>query len=289
MDEERIVVFEAGQGDEFKGHGVSASLVYGRSQLLPIPGRAAMHVDVLDLRNFYYRTRLGRVAQQAVRNQVKEIWPEAKGQNVAGFGFSVPLLRPYLESARRVMAIMPGPQGVMPWPAGKANVSVLCNEVHWPVQTGMLDKLVLMHGLETSENPSALLEECLRVLGPGGRALFIVPNRSGLWARNDRTPFGFGRPYSRRQLESQLKQHGFQPEAHRAALFAPPSDKRFWLRTSSMWEKLGLKASAYRAGGVLMVEATKQVYRPAGSAVSDVVKDPLRILDGLPVPGPKPV
>ncbi len=29
-----------------------------------------MHLDVLDLRSFYYRTNLGRVAQKAVRDQV---------------------------------------------------------------------------------------------------------------------------------------------------------------------------------------------------------------------------
>jgi SAM-dependent methyltransferase len=87
------------------------------------------------------------------------------------------------------------------------NVSVLCEETHWPVSTGLVDKLVVMHGLETSDHPAALLEECSRVLGPGGRALFVVPNRAGIWARADGTPFGVGRPYSTSQLESQLRHH----------------------------------------------------------------------------------
>ena len=30
-----------------------------------------MHLDVVDLRNFYYRTQLGRVAQRAIRDKVK--------------------------------------------------------------------------------------------------------------------------------------------------------------------------------------------------------------------------
>ena len=84
-----------------------------------------MHLDVLDLRNFYYRTQLGRVAQRAIREQVVALWPDVKGQTVAGYGFAVPLLRPYLDQARRVIGLMPGPQGVMPWPAGGDNVSVL--------------------------------------------------------------------------------------------------------------------------------------------------------------------
>ncbi|SMX31637.1 methyltransferase domain-containing protein [Actibacterium lipolyticum] len=247
-----------------------------------------MHLDVLDLRNFYYRTNLGRVAQRAIRDQVKQIWPEAKGQTVAGFGFAVPLLRPYLADARRVIAVMPGPQGVMPWPAGMANVSVLSEETQWPIPTGLVDKLVLMHGLETSEQPSAVLEEAARVLGPGGRALFVVPNRSGLWARRDATPFGFGRPYSLGQLEAQLKRHGFQPETHRAALYAPPSQKRFWLKTSGMWEKAGRQVSSYYAGGVLMVEVSKQVYRPTGIGVEEKRRSRLNVLDGIPAAGVEP-
>ena len=39
-----------------------------------------MHLDVQDLRNFYYRSMLGRAAQTVVRNRILELWPEAKGQ-----------------------------------------------------------------------------------------------------------------------------------------------------------------------------------------------------------------
>ena len=84
-----------------------------------------MHLDVHDLREFYYRSPVGRAAQKVVRDELVRMWPEAKGQTVAGFGFAVPLLRPYLADARRVIALMPGPQGVMPWPDNKPNVSVL--------------------------------------------------------------------------------------------------------------------------------------------------------------------
>lgn len=216
-----------------------------------------MHLDVLDLRTFYYRTQLGRAAQRSIRGQLLRFWPEAERQTVVGFGFAVPLLRPYLADARRVTALMPGPQGVMPWPVGLPNVSVLCEETLWPVQTGQVDKLVVLHGLETSENPDGVLAEVHRVLGPGGRAVFIVPNRAGLWARRDRTPFGFGRPYSLGQLETQLKRAGFEVGRHAAALFQPPTERRFWLKTGPVWEGLGRKVSGQYAGGVLFVEAAK--------------------------------
>ena len=171
---------------------------------------------------------------------------------------------------------------------GMENVSVLCEETLWPVATGHVDRLVLMHGLETSDNPAALLEEAHRVLGPGGRALFIVPNRAGLWARRDGTPFGFGRPYSGGQLEAQLKKLGFTPERSMTALFAPPSESRFWLRTSNFWEGFGRRLP-WLAGGVLMVEASKQVYAPTRGGLVQKVRKPVRLWDGAaqPVGSPK--
>jgi SAM-dependent methyltransferase len=247
-----------------------------------------MHLDVQDLRSFYYRTQLGRAAQRSIRDQVVEHWPDTKGLTVAGFGFAVPLLRPFLAESRRVVALMPGPQGVMTWPQGMPNVSVLCEETLWPLETGTVDRLVLLHGLETSENPSAVLEEAWRVLAPGGRALFIVPNRSGLWARRDATPFGFGRPYTVSQLEAQLRRHEFLPERHGAALFQPPSEKRFWLRTGGVWEGMGRKVPAGIAGGVLIVEASKQLEAPRRPGLPVAVRRPLRILDGIAQPGAEP-
>lgn len=239
-----------------------------------------MHLDVQDLRNFYYRRMLGRAAQASIRTRVLEMWPEAKGQTVAGFGFAAPLLRPYLKGARRVIALMPGPQGVMPWPSGQPNVSVLCEETLWPIETGHVDRLILMHGLEMSERVSDLLDECHRVLGPGGKALFIVPNRTGMWARRDGTPFGYGRPYSMSQLETQLRLHQFLPERHATALYQPPSDKRFWLKSASMFERVGRSVLNPIAGGVLLVEASKRVTLPRGTPVRDMARTPAKVLEG---------
>ena len=251
-----------------------------------------MHLDVLDLRRFYYRSALGRAVQRVIRDRLLQIWPAEedalRSQTVAGFGFAAPLLRPYLKTARRTIALMPGPQGVMPWPSGAPNVSVLCEDTLWPVNTGTVDRLVLLHGLETSDHAPALLDECWRVLGPGGRALFIVPNRAGIWARRDRTPFGFGRPYSTSQLEDQLAKHRFVTETVASALYQPPSEQRFWLKTGGMLEKVGCAVPGIAAGGVLMVEAGKQVAAPTRPGLPEAVRRPLRVLEGIGSPQPEP-
>lgn len=247
-----------------------------------------MHLDVLDLRNFYYRSALGRGAQKVVREELLAIWPEAKGQTVAGFGFAVPLLRPYLKDARRVIGLMPGPQGVMPWPAGEKNVAVLCEDTLWPLQTGAVDKLVVLHGLETSENPTALLDECWRVLGPGGRAVFVVPNRSGMWSRSDNTPFGYGRPYSLRQLEAQLRKHQFVTERTLSALYQLPSHRKIWRNMAGFIENVGHKMPIIRGGGILMIEVSKQMAAPVGPGLRDAVKRPLKAFEGMGQPVPAP-
>ncbi|GAA6206865.1 hypothetical protein NBRC116601_01580 [Cognatishimia sp. WU-CL00825] len=252
---------------------------------LPISWAGSMHLDVKDLRNFYYRSALGRAAQKAVRDETLQLWPDATGQTMVGFGFSVPLLRPYLPTARKVVGLMPAPQGVMPWPAGMPNVSVLCEETLWPLETGRVDRLIMMHGLENSERPTDLLDEAFRVLGPGGRALFIVPHRAGLWSRSDATPFGYGRPYSTGQLEAQLRRHGFMPERHRTTLFQPPSHKRFWRKTGQFWESTGRAMSPVVSGGVLMVEASKRVYAP-NRGLRQTVRKPLEILAPKPEVAP---
>jgi len=159
----------------------------------------------------------------------------------------------------------------------------------WPVEADSIDRLVVMHGLETGEDPISLLDECYRVLAPEGRGIFIVPNRAGLWARRDATPFGFGRPYSLGQLEAMLAAIGLKPARHVAALFHPPNDKKFWLRTSPFWEKLGNRVSQRFAGGVLIVEVTKQVPAPPRTGLPEAIRRPLRVLDGITSPEPKPV
>lgn len=246
-----------------------------------------MHLDVVDLRSFYYRTKLGRRAKTVLQARIREMWPKTDGMTVAGFGFAAPMLRPFLTDARRVICLMPAEQGVMPWPSGAPNVSALIEETLWPLPTGFVDRILVAHGLETCERPGALLDEIWRVLSPAGRVLFVLPNRTGMWARRDATPFGFGRPYSVGQIEAQLRRHRFTPDRHGAALFGPPSHRQFWLRTAPVWEGLGRRLGLSATAGAILVEATKQLYLTPRDGTRESARSPLEILQGLR-PGPKP-
>lgn len=245
-----------------------------------------MHLDVTQLRDFYYRSQLGRAAQKGVRDAVVSRWGPCRGLTVAGYGFAVPLLRPFLDHAQRVIGLMPGPQGAMPWPPEGPNHSVLCDEARWPLANDSVDRLVLMHGLENSDHPLALLDEAHRVLAPQGRALLVVPNRSGFWARRDATPFGAGRPWSRGQIASLLAEAGFVESGHGAALFFPPSSAAFWLKAARGMERAGRRWAPEALGGVLLVEAIRRDTAPRGLRVT--ARRPVRVLEGVPQAGAQP-
>jgi len=246
-----------------------------------------MHLDVQTLRDFYYRSQLGRAAQKGVRDRLVDRWGRVTGLSLAGYGFAVPLLRPFLDGADSVVGLMPAPQGVIPWPSDGANHSVLCDDSRWPLANDSIDRLVMMHGLENTDHPLALLDEAHRVLSPQGRAMIVVPNRGGLWSRSDATPFGFGRPYSRGQIERLLNDSGFVCTGHAAALYSPPSGRRFWLRSARSIEKLGQRWAPERLGGVLMIEAMRRdTAAPRGLRVAQ--RKPLRVLEGIPQSGTQP-
>ena len=103
--------------------------------------------------------------------------------------------------------------------------------------SGFADRLIVAHGLESCERPAALFEEIWRVLAPGGKAIFLVPNRAGIWARRDATPFGYGSPYSIGQLERPCSGNKFHRRAQRRgavhATVAPAVLAEGWPRRSS--------------------------------------------------------
>ncbi len=119
--------------------------------------------------------------------------------------------------------------------------------------------------------------------------IFIVPNRSGIWARRDGTPFGIGRPYSFGQLEALLRKQRFESDRHAAALYAPPSHGEFWLRTAHFWERMGRRFDPQFVAGAILIEARKHVYaRPPGTASKVKVPGPLEVLEGLAGKSPEP-
>ena len=219
-----------------------------------------MSLDVVDIRSFY-SSSLGEIARRVVHKVIRQRFSNCSGYSILGVGYATPYLEVFREEAVRVLAFMPAEQGVVNWPPSGLSASALVETHALPLPNACIDRALLIHVLETTEHPRDLLSEIWRILTPGGRMIVVVPCRSGLWARLDRTPFGHGRPFSRGQLAELLRECLFSPSHWSEALYIPPFQRRTWLHAASFIEELGVSLSM-PCGGVLIVEATKLLYRP---------------------------
>lgn len=220
-----------------------------------------MSLDIVDIRDFY-ATGLGQTAARMIRRRIRDIWPDAKGLSVLGLGYATPYLNFFRSGGgggARVLAAMPAAQGVLHWPADGASLTTLTDEAELPFPDLSMDRVLLIHALESTEQVQPMMREIWRVLSGSGRLLVVVPNRRGIWARLDRTPFGYGQPYSSGQLSRLLRETMFTPVRSHAALFTPPTRSRMVLASARAWEEVGSRAFVPFAG-VVMIEATKQIY-----------------------------
>ena len=218
-----------------------------------------MYLDVVDLMAFYDQP-LGQLALRQIGRQLTGIWPHAPGDRVLGVGYATPYLEAYRDSAERVVAFMPAAQGVVNWPSRGPSASALVQEDLLPLPDAAFDKALIMHSLENTNNPLDLMREIWRVLAPGGRVVVIVPNRRGLWSRVETTPLGYGRPFSRGQLTHLMRDCLFVPNTWATALHVPPFSRNWLIRSAGAWDRMGGRLGSAFAG-VLLVEATKQLYQ----------------------------
>lgn len=235
-----------------------------------------MPIDVVDLRTFY-AAPLGRIAHRCIGRVVRAWWHNTSGMAVAGLGYATPYLEPFRDQSVRVLAFMPAEQGIVHWPLDGTSSTALVEATGLPLPDGSIDRLLLVHMLEPTEHPRDVLAEVWRVLTPGGRMIAVACNRRGWWARVDTTPFGFGQPFSRRQLGALLRETLFSPERFAEVLYVPPFERRMLLRLAPAFERVGGRL-ALPGAGIHLVEATKQLYRPI----------PLRRTVGRQLPYRKP-
>lgn len=236
-----------------------------------------------DLRSFY-KTFGGRVVRKIVRDQLVSMWPEAKSLRLLGGGYAVPYLKPY-EDTERTVAVMFKGQGVHHWPEeGLAKGCVcLADETDLPFETNSVDRIILIHSLEFTGFLKPAFEEFWRVLKSNGRILVIVPNRRGLWARAEMTPFGRGTPYSATQVEEFLRENLFVHERTERALFMPPFKSQTMLRSAMVWERIG-QFLCPAMGGLLFVEASKQLYAGTGKRITASSSQRIAETQGAPEP-----
>jgi SAM-dependent methyltransferase len=214
-----------------------------------------MRRSIEELRTFYGEPA-GALARRLLARRLDDAWGEANGTDVLGIGYATPWLDAFV-GARRVVAAMPGGQGVELWPSVGRNRTVLVDDRRLPFAAGSFDRILLVHALEEAEDAAGLLLEAVRALSPAGRIILIAAARGGLWSRVEATPFGHGRPFTRRQLERLVRGAGLEPTAWSQTLYVPP-----WaplLPLADGFEQVGRHVLP-GAAGVILLEATRQAY-----------------------------
>jgi SAM-dependent methyltransferase len=207
----------------------------------------------------FYGTARGAVTARLLRERLALMWPNLAGQSVLGIGFAAPYLRLWRDQSSRCIALTPAQMGVARWPVGAPNLSCTAEEDALPFPDLTFDRVLLVHGLEAAESARRLLRETWRVLKDDGRLLVVAPNRSGMWAYLESTPFGHGQPYSFGQIGRLLADSLYRVERRDSALYLPPSHWRLVLRGSPVLERTGRRLLTGFAG-VTITEAVKDLY-----------------------------
>ena len=169
----------------------------------------------------FYASPLGTAARRLIARKIVEAWPNPGDLDILGVGYATPFLAG-LQDARRAVAVAPAAQGTEPWPRGDANRACLGEETALPLKSAIFDRILAVHALEESGDPTALLSEIKRVMAPSGRVILVVAARHGAWSDAETSAFGHGRPYSRRQLERLVRAAELTPVGWTRALYVPP-------------------------------------------------------------------
>ncbi|MDP9096256.1 MAG: methyltransferase domain-containing protein [Pseudomonadota bacterium] len=207
----------------------------------------------------FYGSAHGGVACRLLRRRLLDVWPDLTRQRVLGLGVAGPYLRAWRGQASHCIAAGPVQIGATRWPLVAANLACAVEENALPFPDLFFDRVLLIHGLEAADSPRAMLREVWRVLKDDGRLLVVTPNRLGLWAHLESTPFGHGQPYSPGQIGRLLTAQMFQVERREFALYLPPTKHRVVLRSAQFWEQAG-RAVMPQLGGVTITEAVKDAY-----------------------------
>jgi SAM-dependent methyltransferase len=215
-------------------------------------------MDVVTFREFYASAFGGRVSA-SLAARLKHFVRQRPGQIVMGLGFAPPYLPLFGTNDSTTLAFMQARQGVARWPQSEPGRAALVDECELPLLESVIDVALVVHGLEFAETPLDTLHEIWRVLSPQGKLILIVPNRRGLWAASESSPFGDGQPFSRGQIAGLLKQARFTVTRWDSGLHFLPSRHGWALAAAPALEALGRRLTS-RLSGVIIVEAEKQVY-----------------------------
>ena len=218
-------------------------------------------MNIGDLQSFY-TTPLGYVLRDSILQLIARVLPQLVGNSAAStshtidtriivYGYPLQTL-----NTDKIIITLPDHMGGLPWPQHQPR-TVIVSEQLLPFSNDSIDYFIMIHGFEYSQNPQLLLAECHRSLHRDGRLLIIAPNRRSLWAHQDCTPLGHGRPYTMTQLERALNKSQFAAVSKMRALYTPPHNSDLVMSGLPIFEQLGPVLMS-KLSGLVAIDAIKE-------------------------------
>ncbi len=208
----------------------------------------------------FYATPHGRMVARLLGERLTRLWPSLAGMDLLGVGYPTPYMTDWSWRTRRSIALVPPLLPAVRWPADRPNHVCAASEEALPFPDLSFDRILVVHALENAESARKLLRELWRVLRDDGRLLLVVPNRRGMWAHVENTPFGQGQPYSSGQITRLLATSLFRVERREAALFVPPLTWNPLVESAGLWEALSRAVLPPWVAGLTLAEAVKDIY-----------------------------
>lgn len=205
-------------------------------------------MDIAKIHRFY-KSPLGKWVAEQVRNKIKS----DDARDVLWLGYGQEFRRPTdvwgITETNLDLSL-----------EGHSNLFFYQSDL-LPFQPNSFNKIVVLHGFEFSKDPVNFLHNIWDALEGEGEFHMVVPNRTGFWARGEKTPFGEGRPYSLNQIYKLLVQTGFSVTEADYFLYAPSSQNKLSLRLAPYYEWVGNKLNL-PIGGLVYTRCKKEIFRP---------------------------
>jgi hypothetical protein len=229
----------------------------------------------IDIRFFlqFYKSRLGQmvaedlsqVYQRLIDRQNKDNKNNALVDRTLAIGHIAPLLKT-IKHGKYICFASLSKQGVSACPNSENNKALLVKENRLPFRNNFFDHVIMMHALEFAQDVEDFLKEVLRVTTESAQITIICPNRLGIWANNDKNPFGYGHPYTIFQLTDLLKANGLTVTSKTYGLRFLPSDIKCTIAIKHIWPK--------PFAGVLCINAVRDTLIPVPQKKSAFVYKP---------------
>jgi SAM-dependent methyltransferase len=145
----------------------------------------------------FYATSRGQHVTRLLRRHLQEVWPDLSRQTVLGLGHTAPFLPVWQHQAHQCIDAVATSRATGPLLGGSASrQTCLVQDDALPFPDQAIDRVLMVHAIETAAQVTRTLRAVWRVMRDDGRLLIVVANRTGLWAHNESTPFADGAPCS---------------------------------------------------------------------------------------------